>query len=255
MKREPAGSDKRKLNRAAYYEKGDGTVHQVTQGAKVGLREKQAAERKRRILDVADNLIRQTGGIEFSMRMLAELAEVSPATPYNLFGSKEGILSASLARSLTRTVFEGLSPKSDDPLDFIITSSGIAVDLLVEQKQLLRPLYQYLLGVVDPLHRPEHIKRSIKYWRIVAETGLDGAGHGVDVDDADRESLGYMLFAHFLGLLELWVHEDIDDGTFRARAVYGGLQLIAPFVRAQCLPRMQDRLREAKAEIAKLQSC
>jgi AcrR family transcriptional regulator len=218
----------------------------------VGLREKQTAERKRRILDVADKLIRQTGGIEFSMRMLAELSEVSPATPYNLFGSKEGILSSSLARSLTRTVFEGLSPKSADPLDFVITASGTAVDLLVEQKQLLRPLYQYLLGVIDPVHRPVHIKRSVKYWRTVAETGLDGACGGKGVDDTDRESVGYMLFAHFVGLLELWVHEDIDDATFRARAIYGGLQMILPFAGEESAVGLRSRLRDAKAAVAKL---
>lgn len=218
----------------------------------MGLREKQSAERKRRILDVADKLIRQTGGIEFSMRMLAEMSEVSPATPYNLFGSKEGILSASLARSLTRTVFEGLSPKSEEPLDFVISASGIAVDLLVDQKKLLRPLYQYLLGVSDPLHRPAHIQRSIRYWRTVADHGLLGVCDKEGVDDIDRESLGYMLFAHFLGLLELWVHEDIDDEAFRARAIYGGLQMIVPFIDANAAPGLRNRLLEAKGAVAKL---
>ena len=218
----------------------------------MGLREKQTAERKRRILDVADGLIRQTGGIEFSMRMLAELAEVSPATPYNLFGSKEGILSSSLARSLTRTVFEGLAQKSDDPLDFVITASGTAVDMLVEEKQLLRPLYQYLLGVIDPVHRPVHIQRSVKYWRTVAEIGLGGPSKGAEFDDMDRESLGYMLFAHFVGLLELWVHEDIDDATFRARAIYGGLQMIVPFADAESASGVHSRLRDAKQVIANL---
>ena len=218
----------------------------------MGLREKQTAERKRRILDVADQLITRTGGIEFSMRMLAELAEVSPATPYNLFGSKEGILSASLARSLTRTVFEGLSPKSSDPFDFVVTASGTAVDLLVEQKQLLRPLYLYLLGVVDPVHRPAHIRRSIKYWRTVAQTGLAGACGPEGIDETDVGTVGYMLFAHFVGLLELWVHEDIDDRAFHARAIYGGLQMILPFADAEAAAQIRRRISEAKATVAKL---
>lgn len=213
----------------------------------MGLREKQTAERKRRILDVADTLIRHTGGIEFSMRMLAEMAEVSPATPYNLFGSKEGILSASLARSLSRTVFEGLAIQSRAPFDFIISSHSIAADLLVDQKSLLRPLYQYLLGVVDPIHRPIHIERSVKYWRTVAETGLSDVRQIKDISESDYEMLSGTLFAHFLGLLELWVHEDIGDDIFRTQAVYGGLLIFVPFLSEKFMSDMQTRLDHAKA--------
>ncbi len=220
----------------------------------MGLREKQTAERKRRILDVADGLIRQTGGMEFSMRMLAEKAEVSPATPYNLFGSKEGILSASLARTLTRTMFEGLAPQSEEPLDFVVTASGTAVDLLVDNKKLLRPLYLYLLGVVDPTHRPAHIGRSVRYWRTVADTSLGAACPDEAIDEIDRESLGYTLFSHFLGLLELWVHEDIDDDMFRARSIYGGLRIILPFAAPDCAVHIQNRIAEAKSTIADLSS-
>lgn len=213
----------------------------------MGLREKQAAERKRRILDVADAMIRHTGGTEFSMRMLAEMAEVSPATPYNLFGSKEGILSASLDRSLTRTVFEGLDVQSDESLDFVITASATAVDLLVTQKDLLRPLYQYLLGVVDPVHRPTHIKRSVYYWRTVAETGLSEFAQGDELQNGDFDTVTYMLFAHFLGLLELWIHEDIEDDAFRARAVYGALLIVTPFIPADRSQEVRRRLADAKA--------
>lgn len=217
----------------------------------MGLREKQMGERKRRILDVADTMIRHTGGTEFSMRMLAEMAEVSPATPYNLFGSKEGILSASLDRSLTRTVFEGLDVQSSEPLDFVITASATAVDLLVTQKDLLRPLYQYLLGVVDPVHRPVHIKRSVYYWRTVAETGLSEYLGAQEMQSVDCDTITYMLFAHFLGLLELWIHEDIEDDVFRARAVYGGLLIVTPFIPVEQNAEIQRRLADAKIVLEK----
>lgn len=213
----------------------------------MGLREKQTAERRRRILDVADTLIRHTGGIDFSMRMLAEMAEVSPATPYNLFGSKEGILSASLARSLNRVILEGLAIESREPFDFIISANSTPVDLLVTRKSLFRPLYQYLLGVVDPIHRPAHIERSRKYWRTVAETGLSEVKNTREIRESDYQILAKLLFAHFLGLVELWVHEDIGDEMFRAQAVYGGLLIFVPFLSAEFMPQMQPRLDQARA--------
>lgn len=218
----------------------------------MGLREKQVAQRKKRILDVADRLIMQNGGVDFSMRTLAAMSEVSPATPYNLFGSKEGILSETLARSLTQTVSQGLASRSEDPLEFVITASGSAVDQLVEEKQLLRPLYLYLLGAIDPVHRPALIKRSVRFWRTVAETGLKGARKQEQVDETEAETVGYMLFSHFLGLLELWVHEDIDDAAFRARAIHGGLQMIAPFADRETAPRLERLLDEAKEAISRL---
>ena len=212
----------------------------------MGLREKQSDERKRRILNVADALIRQTGGTEFSMRMLAEMSEVSPATPYNLFGSKDGVLSASLARSLSTLVVEGLAVRSGQPLDFVISTSEAAVNRLVAEKDLLRPLYLYLLGVVDPLHRPTHIKSSLYFWRTVAETA---GGNGLGLVECD--TLSTMLFAHFLGLLELWIHQDIDDDSFKARAIHGGLLIVSPFIPGDQQEALQERLTSARLTFEK----
>lgn len=58
----------------------------------MSLREQQAAERRTRILGHAERIIRETAGVDLSMRALAAGSEVSLATPYNLFGSKEGLL-------------------------------------------------------------------------------------------------------------------------------------------------------------------
>src|SRR5271168_2287443 len=56
--------------------------------APVGRREAGKRERRRRIIEAARALIRETGNAGLSMRALAARAGVSLATPYNLFGSK-----------------------------------------------------------------------------------------------------------------------------------------------------------------------
>lgn len=217
----------------------------------MGLREKQSDERKQRILNVADALIRQTGGTEFSMRMLAEMAKVSPATPYNLFGSKDGVLSASLARSLDKIVTEGLVSPQNEPIDFVIAANQTAVSRLVGEKALLRPLYQYLLGVVDPVHRPTHIKSSLYFWRTVAETAMTAGEAADEARMLDYDALTYLLFCHFLGLLELWIHQDIEDEAFMARAIYGSLLIITPFVPAASKPTLHEQLTSAKSALEK----
>lgn len=59
-------------------------------------REEAKAERRRRIIAAARDLIRETGDAGLSMRALAARAGVSLATPYNLFGSKRAIVLAVL---------------------------------------------------------------------------------------------------------------------------------------------------------------
>lgn len=59
-------------------------------------REEAKAERRARIIAAARDLIRETGDAGLSMRALAARANVSLATPYNLFGSKRAIVVAVL---------------------------------------------------------------------------------------------------------------------------------------------------------------
>ena len=67
----------------------------------MGVREEGKNERRNRITAAARSLI-QSGDSGFRMRALAEEAGVSIATPYNLFGSKQAILSAVMDADLSR---------------------------------------------------------------------------------------------------------------------------------------------------------
>ena len=51
-------------------------------------------KRRRAILDAAREIITTLGDAGLTMRALAARAGVSPATPYNLFGSKQAVLQA-----------------------------------------------------------------------------------------------------------------------------------------------------------------
>lgn len=209
----------------------------------MSLRAKQMDARRNRILDAAALLIRQTGGTDFSMRTLAEAAETSPATPYNLFTSKEGLLYALLSRSLDEITQRGLAFSSADPLDCALEAAVNAVDIFLRDPGYMRPLYQFLLGVVDPIHRPMFIERSLAYWG-AALAAAEAAQ--LLSKDFDRDSLVYALMAHFMGVLEFWIHDDIDADGFRARVVYGTVLLLLPLAGDSRQPRLLRRLREAK---------
>ncbi|MFT4800121.1 MAG: AcrR family transcriptional regulator, partial [Candidatus Azotimanducaceae bacterium] len=67
----------------------------------MGVREEGKNRRRDRITAAARSLI-QSGDSGFRMRALAEEAGVSIATPYNLFGSKQAILTAVMDADLSR---------------------------------------------------------------------------------------------------------------------------------------------------------
>ncbi len=209
----------------------------------MSLRARQVDARRNRILDAAALLIRSTGGTDFSMRSLAEAAEVSPATPYNLFTSKDGLLYALLSRSLDEITLRGLAFRSNDALERVLEAAVQAADIFLHDPDFMRPLYQFLLGVADPVHRPKFITRSLDYWRSALEAAR---AERLLTSDFDPDVLAYTHMAHFMGVLEFWIHDDIDAAGFKARVIYDTILLLLPLADDTRRPRLMRRLREAR---------
>lgn len=191
------------------------------------------------MLDAAEHLVRHNGGTDFSMRALASVAEVSLATPYNFFGSKEGLLFELLTRNLKMFMEEALVYTSDDPLAQVIEAADNAVTILLRDPVFLRPMYQVLLGLTDPLHHPKYLKDTFVFYR----EALNGAvKHKLLTSEQQSRTLACSLMAHFMGLLDLWVHEDIDDEWFRAQIIYGFIHHLLPLAKGQRLTMLKKKL-------------
>ena len=213
----------------------------------MSLREKQMAERRARILDAAERVIRETGGIEFSMRSLAASAETSPATPYNLFGSKEGLLYALLSRSLDEITQRGLAFQADDAIDQILEAADNAVDIFLDDPNFLRPLYQFLLGVIHPVYRPQFIERSLGYWRAALSRAENT---GLLCDPLDIDALAHSLMAQFMGVLDFWIHEDVTDAGFRAYVTYGTALQLWPVAQGDRIEKLRQALLAARLSLS-----
>ena len=103
------------------------------------------AKRQRAILDAARDIMAQSGEVGLTMFALASRAGVSPATPYNLFGSKQAILQAVYDEDLV--VFHALYDEraTDDLLGRIFD----LVDLSIEHWQSAPEFYKALLTVLS----------------------------------------------------------------------------------------------------------
>ena len=152
----------------------------------MSLREKQTLTKRNQILDSAEALIRQAGNTDFSMRALAAAAEVAPATPYNFFGSKEGLLFELLSRSLEAFMKSALISNKTDPLEQVLDCADKAVTILTNDPVFLRPLYQVMLGLSDPAHHPAFIKEVFVFYRRALNPVM---AHKLLTDEQEREHL------------------------------------------------------------------
>lgn len=179
---------------------------------------RQKQYRQDAILNAAEDLVRELHATSFSMLSLAKKAGISPATPYNLFGGKASILYALLNRSLDG-VFQGAQhvARQPDPFLRVIEAADAAGRFFGADPDYYRPLYQYLLGVIDPVHRPAYMDRALTYWRNALQ-GLENAGI---LSAADRELMARTIVFQVVGALDLWVHEDLNSQEFRSHLVHG----------------------------------
>lgn len=193
----------------------------------IRLHKKQGFERRQSILDAAEQLIRESHGTNFSVRQLSTLAGVAPATPFNIYSSKEGILYALLSRNLDRIIDEGLIFKDSTGVGSVIAAARYAVDSFIGDPDFMRPLYKILLGVSHPVYRPQFMARSLSYWRIAADQIPDEA---LVVPATIKATMAITLQAQFLGWMEFWVHEEFSDEDFRTHTIDGVCAVIMGFV-------------------------
>lgn len=190
-----------------------------------GLRERGKRNRRRRILDAAERLIRESGSTDFTIAELADQAVVSIPTIYNLLGSKAGILYALLNRSLDPlTSNQGQLETAADPVESLMVAARRGTDIFVDDPDFYRPLYRYLLGVGDAVHRPLFLERSRQYW-VEALKPLQAAGQLLSRKIG--EQLARTLVLGFMGALDLWVQSELDHRQFRAQVLHdAGLILL-----------------------------
>lgn len=92
-------------------------------------RERGKDARRSRIVDAAYALLREVGVDDLSVKMIADRADLSPATVYNLFGAKGAVLAKVYERDFEGFVAKVAGARSPSALDAIFDSIRVAVDL------------------------------------------------------------------------------------------------------------------------------
>ena len=149
--------------------------------APLGRREAGKAERRARIIQAARELIRETGNAGLSMRVLAQRAGVSLATPYNLFGSKRAIVLA-LLQDVREFQERFAQIKASDPLERIFAAVIMEIEFALAEPVLYKTMWAAVFDTSDDLRTALWNEKRDGFWRGLLATAIEAGAISPDID-------------------------------------------------------------------------
>jgi AcrR family transcriptional regulator len=188
-----------------------------------GLRERNKAKRRDAILDAALQLLEGPEPASMTTERIAELAEVSAATVYNLIGTREQLLLALIDR-----VIEGaasgltIDGTNGDPFAELRHVVELGVRLLTSRPAASRQIVLQLTAAANP---EMHTRLSPATAFAAGIRRAQAAGHLRD--DFDADALALQMYLSFNGALLRWAAGVLSDAAFRAAALHGVIVVLA----------------------------
>ena len=184
----------------------------------MGRREEAKAERRQRIIDAARSLIRETGDAGLSMRALAARANVSLATPYNLFGSKRAIVLAVL--NDVKDFYARFRPdQTCDPFSSFFEAAKLSIAYYQADPAFYRTLWIAVLEVsgVEARSALWNTRRAAFWQNLLDQAKAQGA----IADYIDTSRLRLELDFIFRSAMLHWVLGELEIEKLDAAVCYG----------------------------------
>lgn len=188
-------------------------------------RESAKHERRRRIVEAAYGLLRETAVDDVSGKLIAERAGVSLSTVYNLFGSKDAVLIAVFDQDLAHyeTLIGALA--STSALDRLFRAVDVAADLYREDPAFYRAILWRRPApdeaMADALRQPRN-----HFWRTLVQQALD---EGQLRSFADPSTVATLLIRHFSAALSDWIADEITPDQLQTEVKLGFATALLPF--------------------------
>lgn len=205
-----------------------------------GLRERNKAKRRTAIMDSTLELLRSFPLAEVSIERIAERAEVSPATVYNLIGSRERLLLACVERVVEQLIdaLVQIDP-ADDPIGAAVAIVERSTDAFIADRQAFRQI----IGALGDFSRTgSMIDVDPAQLQIAAMRAAQQAG--IIRDDVDPAAVGRQIYLSYNGALFAWAGIGLTDDGLRLAVQHGLWTALAAFAtdafRPESLRRLQS---------------
>ncbi len=165
--------------------------------------------RRRRMLEVAKQMIAEGGSDGFTIRELGRRAKVSVTTIYATYGDKQGMIAAAIQDYYDSLPLAQAPPTTN--LAALLTATEEARGVILANKPYARQYADlYFSGSIDP-----------RVYNVIRETSTASAGHLPWLQKAMRDGdvipgltidfITTLLANHRLMVLHDWAHGRIDD--------------------------------------------
>jgi AcrR family transcriptional regulator len=211
----------------------------------LGRREAGKAERRRRIIQAARELIRETGNAGLSMRALAARAGVSLATPYNLFGSKRAIVLAVLD-DVREFQDRFASLRSTDPLERLFAAVDMAVEFYVADPPFYKTLWAAVFDASDDVRTEIFNWKRNEFWRNLVAGASEAGAISASVN---VELLFRTLDRSFESAMLEWVVGELEPELVAPTIRYGWALILKGAASADWRGPLDVRLMESQGLI------
>lgn len=211
-----------------------------TSAHSVGLRERNKTKRRNAVLDAALDLLDQPDAMPLTTERIAELAEVSVATVYNLVGTREQLLVALIDRLIADLIESArAAPPAADPVDGLKQLIALSVDVLARRPVAYR---RVVLQLTAAASADMHTKLSPA--TLAAVAFQHAQQKGAVRADLDPQALAGQLYLSYNGALLRWAAGALSDSGFKAAALHGVATVLAASATSRARARALDDLRE-----------
>ncbi len=208
-------------------------------------RERHKDRRRAEIIDAAYDLLREVGADDLSVKMIAERADVSAATIYNLFGSKGAVLEQVYARDFEAFVAKVAAAGAASAIDEMFEALRIVADLYRADPSFYRGM-----TIRNPRAEPELVvsvqgpRRA--FWRRLFDRAV---GERDLAADTRTDLLSMAMLQLGGGAFSAWVADLISLEEMELQTGYGLARLLVGVARPAGRAKLQARIAEIEAAL------
>lgn len=205
------------------------------------------SNRRDDIVKAARALMRKGGDTGFSMRVLADQAGVSIATPYNVFGSKQNVLLAVLDDDLA--AYEAaLAGLSGDPIAVLFD----AMDLMFRMLEREPDFYRGMLAAVSrDGGEARHLASGARYavWKRLLRQAIDS---GQLDGQPDPDAFAIATSQQNMANLSSWSSGRLGFEEMCARTHYGLALMLLAIATPDSREELRGRMQRAERELQRI---
>jgi AcrR family transcriptional regulator len=213
----------------------------------MSLLDEHKAERRARIGKAARQLVTERGYEGLTMRELAQRARVAVPTLYNLFGSKDAILSAELEASAIKIAL-ALRANAGSFFERGMAAFDAGMQLVEESPDFYRECMHMFLTSPETIAMRQRIEDG--YIAIMMANLADAKRAGQLADWAVPEIVARHMFAQYIAGMIAWGLGELDLPGFRGAALSGVCHLLAGVARGAFLAEVEAKLRSLPTQLA-----